>query len=109
MLLKISLTNGGEMKVGYQRWYYNVLKLYGFKDRYRLFSKIMKITKGETITRVNGDVSINCSKRLQIEKRLTVGPYQCLSEIKFSKIKLVFFFLNFIFIKQNTVFVQIQT
>jgi hypothetical protein len=23
--------------------------------------------KGETITRVNGDISINCSKRLQIE------------------------------------------
>jgi hypothetical protein len=25
------------------------------------------VNKGETITRVNGDVSINCSKRLQIE------------------------------------------
>jgi hypothetical protein len=24
-------------------------------------------SKGETITHVNGDVSINCSKRLQIE------------------------------------------
>jgi hypothetical protein len=24
------------------------------------------LCKGETITRVNGDVSINCSKRLQI-------------------------------------------
>jgi hypothetical protein len=31
------------------------------------FIESLFLNKGETITRVNGDVSMNCSKRLQIE------------------------------------------